>query len=802
MELAASQSYANFRAWVPRNVLPIGVLHPISWIYYDWGPRTYPEPLLCLHSLIGSAESYYHQVIALAPRGYRILSVQIPVYWTVAEFCDAFHAFLDMLSLRRIHIYGAGLGGFLALHYSVRKPERIASLVLTHSFLTTENLNLRIPYSAAMLRWLPDFLVRSTMRAILPKGRTTVEMANAAEFAIGHTMPEERDVLASRLALSVTESSVISRLHIPETRFTLVDTLDRPSKPALDLSQETSKHLPEARRALLNRGGNFPYLSVPDDVNMHLLVHLRRNAPEPVGPIPIPPPARPRPLPTSALRRRSEGKLQKEPKNEISDCTHVRRSKEELENEARAIVAAEESTRIERFAFEIGRLREFLPGRADTYLSAVIEKCDGNLHMAIGNAMEDMYGDDFYTDIARQALDDAILSLEGAEEPVKDQTSDSNPDNTDEIPNLLETNSSSGLQSEAYVMNGESDGNHHGDPLQSRGLLLENSALAPEPLSTAERGNDKTSTDGEDNQMTLSPVVRSTDVGLDDKPAMRDNVSGIFGEDCPIPEMQSAELGSAEEIVDLKGETPGDAAVSLDQRRVESEGSIKRPRRSRRRSYPPGTRPASVSYGSPKHADIRSPGPLVGRGPAPFSNATGIYSSSEAWTSPPQGGEDHERGNADETTTLIASGASLLDNVENPLELPAHESSYRSETRRPRAFGGTPSDRRYPISPGGQNPGGPQLVSRKNSFPLDDSPKVSAGPKQQERGILARGDEWDAFRAEDLVRPTSAPPVGFTKGTEKDQGLENTGAETEVDELERLKEWSMSAHAASKNVHR
>lgn len=40
--------------------------------------------------------------------------------------------------------------------------------------------------------------------------------------------------------------------------------------------EEMYKLYPNARRAHLKNGGNFPYLSRSDEVNMHLLIHLRQ----------------------------------------------------------------------------------------------------------------------------------------------------------------------------------------------------------------------------------------------------------------------------------------------------------------------------------------------------------------------------------------------------------------------------------------------------------------------------------------------------------------------------------------------
>lgn len=408
MELASSQSYANFRAWVPRNSLPVGVLNPHTWNYYDWGPRSYPEPLVCFHSIIGSAESFYPQLISLPPRGYRIISIQLPVYWTVHDFCDAFHAFVEILGLKRFHLLGAGLGGFLAMQYAVLRPERVASMLLIHSFLSTAELNLRIPYSVPVLKWLPDFLIRFTMRALLPKGKTSLQLANAAEFAIGHTLTASRDQLASRLALSTTDASVVGRLHLPESHTTLIDTLDR-TTAAAELSTTTATQMPNAKRALLNHGGDFPYLSVPDEVNILITVHLRRHSPLPQGPMPVPPPARPRPLPSIAIKRRQNTETVEEP---ISN-TFV-----DVEDEAKAVVRATERARIERFALEITRLREFLKEQDDSQLAAVMEDCEGDLEMAIGNALAGEYDDQFYEQFESNALETAIRELQiGEVEP-------------------------------------------------------------------------------------------------------------------------------------------------------------------------------------------------------------------------------------------------------------------------------------------------------------------------------------------------------------------------------------------------
>lgn len=54
-----------------------------------------------------------------------------------------------------------------------------------------------------------------------------------------------------------------------------MDVFD-PSALSQTVREELYKLYPNAKRAHLKDGGNFPYLSRWDDVNMHLIIHLRQ----------------------------------------------------------------------------------------------------------------------------------------------------------------------------------------------------------------------------------------------------------------------------------------------------------------------------------------------------------------------------------------------------------------------------------------------------------------------------------------------------------------------------------------------
>lgn len=408
--MEGTTEYANFRAWVPRKILPVGTLSPQDWVYYDWGPRGFDEPLLCLHAVLGSAESFHLQTLELAKRGYRVISPQLPVYWSAAEFCDGLHTFLDMLNVRRVHLYGAGLGGFLALQFSARRPERVVSVALTHTFLSTASVDHGIVYSPSILRWLPDFLVRGAVRGLCPSGPAPIHIAEAAEFVIRKTMAASREELASRLALLVTEATVVGRLRLSEERITWIDAAEHAASSATGTSttDEAKNVLPNARRALLKAGGEFPYLGSAEEVSMHLVVHLRRNAAPPAEPLPLPPPARARATPSRRRRERTSSVSSEK------DDDSTGESAAEMKARAEQIVTAAEAAHAEQYGSEVAKLRQYLPDRDDKFILSILVDCDGDADSTVAKARDGQYSKRFYEKTRRRALRSAVRDIRKA----------------------------------------------------------------------------------------------------------------------------------------------------------------------------------------------------------------------------------------------------------------------------------------------------------------------------------------------------------------------------------------------------
>ena len=101
------------------------------------------EPVVLMHAITGTSESWVPQIDALSRAGYRVIafdrrgwgrSLADPASGPQpGHAADDLHALADHLALGRFHLLGVAGGGFVALDYAAAHPERLASLVVAAS---------------------------------------------------------------------------------------------------------------------------------------------------------------------------------------------------------------------------------------------------------------------------------------------------------------------------------------------------------------------------------------------------------------------------------------------------------------------------------------------------------------------------------------------------------------------------------------------------------------------------------------------------------------------------------------------
>lgn len=265
----APGDYLHFKGHVPLHHISIGAR---QWRYYDYGPKEVP-PLVCLSGMAGTVDVFYKQILFLSMKGYRVIAADAPPVWSHQEWVNSFEKFLDSMDIHHVHLYGTSLGGFLAQLFTQYCPRRVKSLVLSNTFLETRPFADEMPWSS-LINWTPCFMLKRYILTGIQDGPHEPFIADSVDFVVNQIETLSREDLASRFTLNTTIAS-IGRLLLPDSAITVMDTNDYCAIPQI-LKDQLGERYPGARRAFLKTGGDFPFLSRADEVNLHLQLHLRR----------------------------------------------------------------------------------------------------------------------------------------------------------------------------------------------------------------------------------------------------------------------------------------------------------------------------------------------------------------------------------------------------------------------------------------------------------------------------------------------------------------------------------------------
>ena len=165
----------------------------------------------------------------------------------------------------------------------------MASLVLCNSF--TDTAIFRYNDEASAMWLLPTLALKRMVMSGLQMGNTDCKISEATEFILERLESLGHSDLASRLTLSCLKGFVEPQ-NVNDLPVTLVDVFDDCSLTQVtcflnhcivfphslqfqDVRDETYKSYPNAKLAHLKTGGNFPFLSRTEEINMFLLIHLR-----------------------------------------------------------------------------------------------------------------------------------------------------------------------------------------------------------------------------------------------------------------------------------------------------------------------------------------------------------------------------------------------------------------------------------------------------------------------------------------------------------------------------------------------
>ncbi|KAK2953424.1 putative Maspardin [Blattamonas nauphoetae] len=271
--------YTRFKEVILQQKVNISHHHVVSWKFYDSG-GTSKHPLVLLHPAGATAHCFFKLFNELPLKGVRIIAVQSPAFHHHDQWLESFRQFIIKIRLKQIHILGAGLGGFLALLFARLHPRRVLSTILINSFAT----NVSYLANVQKFEYSPAYSLRNYISQRFEKegaefnGHEITHLSPqnvaAVEFVKEQMADLSQEDLYSSLCLLCTEAFV-DKTKISQTRMTIIQCQDYSS---VDESTRNTlqSYFPRATYVPLQTGGDFPYISVPDEVSAIILGHLQR----------------------------------------------------------------------------------------------------------------------------------------------------------------------------------------------------------------------------------------------------------------------------------------------------------------------------------------------------------------------------------------------------------------------------------------------------------------------------------------------------------------------------------------------
>jgi pimeloyl-ACP methyl ester carboxylesterase len=258
-------------------------------------------PIVLLHGLGATKAEFLPTVAALAPE-YRVIAIDLPGFgdsdkpfpasYDARFFARWVESVLDALELTDVHVLGHSMGGRVAIEVGLRRPDRVAGLILMTPSMAwlaerrwASYLRLVRP-ELALLQPAPRAVVEQIVRRIVPGASNEWVRAGLDEFMRAYLTPRGRVAFyaaARQIYLEQPDGPNGFWTRLESLR---VDSLfiwgRRDAVVPIGFERHVKRAVPDARHVEVN-SGHVPQLENPGPTHAAIASFLGRRRQRPVA---------------------------------------------------------------------------------------------------------------------------------------------------------------------------------------------------------------------------------------------------------------------------------------------------------------------------------------------------------------------------------------------------------------------------------------------------------------------------------------------------------------------------------------
>lgn len=237
-------------------------------------------PILLLHSYWGNLQLFDHLANQLSPI-YKVIRIDLPGHCGSGDppidyRFDTFTGILNQLLIRidvngPLTLIGHSMGGYVALAFAARYPEKVTSLILMHSLIkNADNISIKLRNKEAEL--LRNGKKELFLKATIPSNFASIENPKTAELI----------KIIQQTASQVTLQGALLTIEAMNNRTNYLSMLQKAPFPILiivgkydkvfnpDGQLEDAAQIPGAEIVMLNNSGHLGFLEEEEIVLFNL----------------------------------------------------------------------------------------------------------------------------------------------------------------------------------------------------------------------------------------------------------------------------------------------------------------------------------------------------------------------------------------------------------------------------------------------------------------------------------------------------------------------------------------------------